>query len=359
MQRSKKETEINYDIHKRIMKFSIIDIDDLIRFWYTDTTFQEILSDFEWSGSIWLEVINNTFYYYDFPFLGEALKYFYENKIISFKVLKRFLNPYKGTHAYKTYCVPKFLLKNIKFLPRTISNLFYIFLYNYNYMMSGFIIELGNLDKSLMCVSGSGIKTIIEHGQLDFLDLVLNKCKITHISDFGLFKKLAYGYYSEEGDLIGALEIFIKNNFFPEITDFEYLLELRRPTFFRQIIDVAHPFVNLKQKVKNIKFTQTEMIYYSPENMTLLDHICLKGCLQELIVLVDYNFDISDPSFSTINLIGAVKASSVNYKDKKEMVDILKNARAIFPKRKIPSYQNSSEEELRKPLNMYTLLYEP
>jgi hypothetical protein len=339
-----KFTAINSNAAKRIMRYSVKNINDLIKFWYLNDIFREVLS-MNWSKSIWLEVIRVKVYSHDFLPLGEILVYLYENGDISLNVIKRYI---LQIDQYKIG-VPKILLTKINFNRDTIIELFIQSLKEGNYIIASFMLRSGiipdydpkdiiytaTIGNNPLPFGGRGViirstsidKVCQNIARANFLEIIIRYDR-NFIMLNAVIKK---GYRPQTLDFKKILEMFPPGERLVSIfkilsdnqTNFKELNLLplvisSSDTIFGQIFSLVRNTINL---TRNFEIVPER----GRDRSTLLEYICVHGQVGKLKILIENNINISDPTLSTIDLVEAIKNSE--YESTYEIISIMENAR--------------------------------
>jgi hypothetical protein len=316
----KKMLRMDNNIHRKILKASIIDIDDLIRFWNLNMTFRTILSVMDWTRDIWLDVISKGCSYIDFLPLAEVLVYLYERRDISLSLLETFVASRYSIENYETFGVPRVLLDRVKFKDSALYMFLSCFIQYGNYEIATFLLEKNRLlDLSSMYDNNFVVK-IVHNRQMNFLRLIIRQKYSVNVSDAD---KLLDAYRNKrvyKRFLLSAIRIFIDSGIDLKELKISLILDhgdmlIELLSLLGDVLDPSKRFPCLLLDGKIVPVIQGNLFY------TLLEIICINGYLSELIVLIGYGMDITDKRLSKFNLIGAVRASKSE--NKEEMMSVL------------------------------------
>jgi hypothetical protein len=348
--------KINYDIHRRIMKFSIRNVRDLKVFWYTSDIFQELLDDMSKTEDIWEDAITRSyqvygptdptyfqFFYVDFLPLGYVLKYFFEKGKVNIREIEEFSKVDRGTNL-----LPKYIFENFPLKSSFLSDRLEWYFEDRNYEMAGFLIENGVVPfadsgyivwnkvsnnkmyrKTRPLFSRFGrveiapkdenlfLTKCFNDGQVDFLRLIIDKVykELINVKLLNTFLLSFRRTLVTKKTMIETIKIFSE---FTDISDINLSILFMRGKRCERAFSEIFPFV-----YKFADLTKRYIHNLDVPSGTLLDIICIRGSLSDLKILIEYGIDISDPSLSSINLIEAVNGSKSKNKD--EMISILES----------------------------------
>jgi hypothetical protein len=299
---------------KRIMKISVRSINDLIGFWYLSDIFRTVLSTMEWSSGIWLEAIKETnVYSHDFSPLGEALLYLYEKEYIDEEKLISFI-----ILDVPNYSVSKFLLDSINFDLRTLLEILQGYIYLKDYVKASIIFNSTNSSKLIKRISrneyeddsdeeldcfwldyGSNsdniLQTALFDGQLDFISLLIERGYPVNCIDANHFLRIfSLGLIPKE-IFLGVIQMFVDIGINLENLDLSSLfLSNPKDSALSELLSMLGHLLDPTKK-----FIHTRRQDYRTVESTILDLICIQCRLRDLLVLIDYGIDISDPSLSS------------------------------------------------------------